>query len=290
MSSQHKDILWKGIIQDLFRDFLLFFFKDASRLFDFSRGCRFLDKELSQLWPDYHIEHPMRTDSLIQLYNKEGGEHAVLVHVEIQGYREKGFGERLFTYYYRLRDRYRMPLTTLVIYLDKRTNMLTSSYEETYLGTGVKFHFNTYYIGEQREEELSKHVNPFAIVILAALSALRYRKDEDLFLYKKKLITHLLNASISRNKIRILINFIKLYLQFGNQELNIRFDAEIQQLTNQKPPTMKILEYARQVEREELMMGIAKKMLKDGLDINAVHKYTEISLEKLSSILKELKR
>ena len=41
-----KDILWKGIIEDLFEDFLLFFYSDKVHEIDFDKGFEFLDKEL----------------------------------------------------------------------------------------------------------------------------------------------------------------------------------------------------------------------------------------------------
>jgi hypothetical protein len=44
MSVNAKDILWKGIIEDLFSDFLRFFYPDADELFDMEKGFDFLDK------------------------------------------------------------------------------------------------------------------------------------------------------------------------------------------------------------------------------------------------------
>jgi hypothetical protein len=46
-----KDILWKGIIKDLFEEFLCYFFSEEIPLIDFSKGFEFLDKELSQISP-----------------------------------------------------------------------------------------------------------------------------------------------------------------------------------------------------------------------------------------------
>ena len=46
-----KDILWKGIIEDLFADFLRFFYERADEVFDMDQGFAFLDKELGQLYP-----------------------------------------------------------------------------------------------------------------------------------------------------------------------------------------------------------------------------------------------
>ena len=46
-----KDILWKGIIEDLFADFLRFFYVNADEVFDMARGFDFLDKELGNYIP-----------------------------------------------------------------------------------------------------------------------------------------------------------------------------------------------------------------------------------------------
>jgi hypothetical protein len=39
------DILWKSILEDIFGDFLKFFFADAEKVFDIEKGFVFLDKE-----------------------------------------------------------------------------------------------------------------------------------------------------------------------------------------------------------------------------------------------------
>ena len=43
---KRDDTLWKGILEDLFDDFLRFFYLNADDIFDMSRGFDFLDKEL----------------------------------------------------------------------------------------------------------------------------------------------------------------------------------------------------------------------------------------------------
>ncbi len=41
----------EGILENLFDDFLRFFFPDADKLFDMKKEFQFLDKELEQLFP-----------------------------------------------------------------------------------------------------------------------------------------------------------------------------------------------------------------------------------------------
>ena len=49
---KNKDILWKGIIEDLFSDFLEFFFMNDIQLFDLEKDFEFLDKELEQIFDE----------------------------------------------------------------------------------------------------------------------------------------------------------------------------------------------------------------------------------------------
>jgi len=38
------DMLWKGILEEVFEDFMQFFFPHARKLYDIKRGFEFLDK------------------------------------------------------------------------------------------------------------------------------------------------------------------------------------------------------------------------------------------------------
>ena len=48
---KRDDSLWKAILEDLFEEFLRFFFPNADEIFDMEKGFQFLDKELEQLFP-----------------------------------------------------------------------------------------------------------------------------------------------------------------------------------------------------------------------------------------------
>src|SRR5699024_8764934 len=103
---------------NLFDDFLHFYFTDADQLFDMKKGFQFLDKELEQLFPTDEMKAPKYVDKLVKVYRKDGTEEWLLIHIEIQGYRDKEFTKRVFTYWYRILDRYNKPVTTFVIFTD----------------------------------------------------------------------------------------------------------------------------------------------------------------------------
>ncbi|TDE11627.1 hypothetical protein [Dyadobacter psychrotolerans] len=68
------DTLWKGILENLFEDFLRFFFEKSDELFDIEKGFEFLDKELEQLFPGNEGTAPKFVVKLVKVFTKAGGE------------------------------------------------------------------------------------------------------------------------------------------------------------------------------------------------------------------------
>lgn len=183
---KRNDTLWKGILENIFDDFLHYFFGNADKLFDLQKGFEFLDKELEQLFPADELEAPKFVDKLVKVFSKSGREEWVLIHIEIQGYHDQDFARRMFTYFYRILDKYGKPVTAIAIFTDSNRRFHPKFYEYEFLGTKNIFQFNTYKVIEQDEQELMQNENPFAIVILTVLIALRKKNlsDEDLFMLK----------------------------------------------------------------------------------------------------------
>ena len=69
------DILWKGIFEDLFLNFLQFFYPNADELFDLSRGFEFMDKELSELFTDVDKSKVLHVDKLVKVWLRMDEEH-----------------------------------------------------------------------------------------------------------------------------------------------------------------------------------------------------------------------
>lgn len=76
-------------MENLFEDFLHFFFEGSDELFDIDKGFEFLDKELEQLFPAIEGAAPKFVDKLVKVFTKTGGEQWILVHVEVQAIRIK---------------------------------------------------------------------------------------------------------------------------------------------------------------------------------------------------------
>jgi predicted transposase YdaD len=270
---KRDDSLWKAILEDVFDDFLRFFFENADELFDINRGFEFLDKELEQLFPTNPDDFsPRYVDKLVKVFTKTGIEQWVLVHIEVQGSTDKEFSHRMFQYFYRIYDRYQRPITAVAILTDKNKRFKPHFFEQTYLGTTLRYDFNAYKILEQNEERLVESNNPFAMVILTALVALKKGKisEDELLSEKIALARRLFEKEFSKDKIRAVMNFLKLYIRFRNTEKLIKFEQEITTLTNKSTQTMGIeafiLDRAERIgEKRGIEKGI-KKGIKEGIE------------------------
>ena len=138
-----KDLMWKGIIEDLFDDFLYFFFPDFVKEVDFTKPFEFLDKELQQLYPEAEGDN-RRADLLVKVFLKSGEETWLLIHIEVQGYIDKTFPLRMFIYNYRSFDRYQKPIVALAILTDENNNFRPAYYEQKKWNTTLRYDLTIY--------------------------------------------------------------------------------------------------------------------------------------------------
>lgn len=248
-----NDILWKGVIEEISDDFLRFFFPDAETIFDLERGFEFLDKELEQLFePENEQFAPRHVDKLIKVYTRDGEPMCILLHCEVQGYKQREFPERMFRYYARIWDKYPYPLAAIAILTDNDQGFRPDQYKQSFLGTNLCYHFNTYKVLDQSEAELEKSENPFAMVILTVQAMLKMKAGFDnqkLFKLKVDLARRLLTKRIPKGKQRALMNFLRFYLRFSDGAMNQKFENLLTDITG-RTNTMGI---------EELLLAQARK-------------------------------
>jgi predicted transposase/invertase (TIGR01784 family) len=286
---KRDDSLWKAILEDVFDDFLIFFFKDEVSLLDLQRGFIFLDKELEQLFPsDTENNSPKFVDKLVKVFTKTGSEEWILVHVEVQGYNDSSFAKRMYSYFYRILDHYNKPVTCIAIFTDSNKNFRPSTFTYSFLGTETNFKYNIYKVIDQQENELRDNNNPFALVILSVLTALKSGKisDENLLSLKIGLVKMLLQRDISPRKIRSIITFLRLYVRFDNAEIITKFDKELSLLTN-KHTTMGIEEFVLQrAKNEGIEKGIEIGISQKNLDfVKTLLNETNFSIQKIATMV-----
>ena len=86
-------------------------------LINMQKGFDFLDKELTEMYPERDKRSDTRfVDKLVRVYKPDGRQECLLIHVEVQGQTDTHFPERMFRYYYRISDRFKMPVTTIAVF------------------------------------------------------------------------------------------------------------------------------------------------------------------------------
>jgi predicted transposase YdaD len=137
---------------------------NADEIFNFSRGIQFLDKELEQLFPPEEDEFSVKiVDKLAKVYTHEGTEEWILIHCEVQGEYKPDFPHRMYTYFYRIFDKYGKRISAYAILTEENTKTRTNKYTIEFLGTKLEYYYNIFKISQQSEEELLQSNNPFAI-------------------------------------------------------------------------------------------------------------------------------
>jgi hypothetical protein len=251
-----NDILLKSAFEEAFSELLYFFFKDAADIFDLSRDFEFMDKELSELFPEIEKKGGSRfVDMLVKTYLKNEKEEWILVHIEIQDGATKNFPKRMFQYYYRILDRFEVEVAALAVFTGSKNQMTASGYLNDFLGTKIVYEYNVYHILDHSQEQLLAMNNRFALVILAAQKVLLAGKIPEAELAEQRLT---IARSLIESKhydieeIRRFLFFLKTFIRIENPEINSNFDNEVEILTGNEK-VMGIIETIKMLTLEEGM-------------------------------------
>jgi hypothetical protein len=186
---RRDDFIWKAIFEDVFDDFLRFFFHNADELFDMSKKFEYLDKEFDLLVPTEKdgAKGARYVDKLAKVFLKNGGEKWISIHIEVQhGKGKEDLSARMLRYWYLVKDKHKVSITALAIITGGSKSFRPRPYVEEYLGTRITYEFNVYKIMDQNELKLRANPNPFAVVILVALLAIKQRTLDDFTLKEIK--------------------------------------------------------------------------------------------------------
>lgn len=283
MKRRRNDILWKGILEEVFEDFLRFVFPHADRMFDMNKGFTFLDKELSELYPEPDKDSSTRfVDKLVKVFMRDGREKYLLVHVEVQGQYDPEFPKRMFRYFYRIFDRHDLPVIPVAVFTGKDGKRMPDRYELINEGMELTYKFNTLYITDYKDDVLASSDNPFALVLLAAKNSLINGKDSDQKLLRHKiLVLNLLyEKGINKYKVDVILTFLNNYILFAKKETNRIFMNEVDNKSG-KINTMGIIEQLAEIRAEE---G-EKRGLEEGLEKGLEEGFEKGRMESVKALL-----
>ena len=205
-----QDSPWKEILEAYFPQAMQFFFPQTAALINWEIPHEFLDKEFQQIAHD--AEQGRRyADKLVKVWQHQGEEIWLLIHIEIQAKSEELFPERMFSYNLRIFDRFGKPAISVAILCDADPKWRPNQYNYNYPDTRLNFEFGTVKLldYQNRWTELEASDNPFATVVMAHLKTQQTKKKpQERKNWKFSLIRRLYAQGLQEKDIRNLYRFI----------------------------------------------------------------------------------
>ena len=171
MPSQHKepddlDSPWKKRSNIFSSRSLALCFPEVHAAIDWTRGYQSLDKELQKITSDAAVGKRL-ADKLFKVWRADGKEAWLLIHVEVQGQRERKFAERMFKYYHRILDRYDRPVVSLAVLCDERRSWRPDRFVYNNLGCDLDFRFPMVKLIDYRRDEAVSSILPIRLRLLS---------------------------------------------------------------------------------------------------------------------------
>jgi hypothetical protein len=204
------DSPWKEALDRYFERCMAFFFPQAHADIDWTRGYEMLDKELQPIVRQAK-QGRRYVDKLVKVWLKSGEERWLLIHVEVQTWKEGDFPKRMHVYNHRIFDRYDREVISLAILADDDPDWRPNQYGYARWGfrTGTEFPIVKLLDYATHDQALEADPNPFAMVVLAHLKTLETRRSPaDRYAWKLRLVKRLDERGMDPEEIRQLFLFI----------------------------------------------------------------------------------
>jgi hypothetical protein len=280
-STSDFDSPWKAALEVYFEAFMAFCFPDAHADIDWSAGYEFLDHELQKIVRDAETGR-RHADKLVKVHLKDGRETWLLIHIEVQGYPDGTFEERMYIYNYRIFDRYRVDVVSLAVLTDDSASRTSTEYRRERWGCELIFRFPTADIMnfEADWDRLENDPNPFAIVVMAHIKARSVEEGAERKRWKLHLVRLLLDRGYDKTDILELFRFIDWLLTLP-EDLEIGFrDDVIDMMEEKKMPYVTSIE---RLARKEGARTALKKNVKKAVQKRTQHVYHDTIMETIKT-------
>lgn len=248
------DSPWKHVCDHFFPEMLALVLPMAHQEIDWTQPYRMRDKELPKPYPAYETG-TRYADKLIEVQLKNGGQKHIFIHIEFQNQVDPLFSERMYTYNFRIYDKFHQHPVSIAILGDSSPNWRPGPYQYEIWGFDLSMTFPIIKLLDYRDRvaELTAATNPFAEVILAFLAGQACKgKPRQRFTEKLSLVRRLYQKQFSRDTIINLFQFIDWTLQLPPY-LAQKFRTDLETLEGEinMPYITSIERMARKEGREE---------------------------------------
>lgn len=154
-------------------------------------------------------------DKLVKVYLRDGSEKWLLIHIEVQGYRDPDFPKRVYKCNYRIADRFDEEVISIALLTDDDPNFGAHVYEVSRWDFQLYFKFPLVKLLDYRDkwEELERDRNPFALVTRAFLKTVETQgHDHERYQWKKRFLLELYHVGMSRAAVQSLFEFVSVVM------------------------------------------------------------------------------
>lgn len=246
------DSPWKIAIDGYLPDFMAFYFPQIHADIDWSQGYESLDNEFQAIIRDADLgKH--RADKLIKVMTLEGTPKMVYIHIEVQSQVDSSFEQRMFTYNYRIFDKFGQFAVSLAVLADEHEHWQPNAFhfEQWGFSSHTQFPIVKLLAYEDLLDELQASDNAFAILTAAHILTKRTKKQPQERLLKKIILVRLLYQN-GWHKQRILDFFMIIdWLMHLPTEFTVQFKTELHRLEEEDK-----MRYVTSIERLAMAEGI----------------------------------
>jgi hypothetical protein len=248
-----NDSVWKETVKEDFPTFMQLFFAPEAEDIDWNKPHKFLDADLRRL--TVASKHKNRiADKLVRVEYKNGRPGFLLIHLELQSYKEVEFARRMFIYFYRIFENNveleEGDLITIVL-LTKEEAAETKDrfeYKKGRFELLFKYPLEKLWEYQSRRAEFEASNNFFYLLIAIHLRALEAKNQQQMYDTKLEFYTLLLEKGFAGEDVVKLYKFLDWSIQMPKY-LESRFTAAVEELERSKQ-----VNYVTSAER----LGVAR--------------------------------
>ena len=257
-----QDLIWKEVLEEFFDQFMAFFFLRYHHRIDWSRGYRSLDKEMVAISAEGGFGK-QSADKLFEVFFKDGVGVLLLLHIEVQGYKEADFAKRMADYNTLIELRYNRPVLSFAILTDADKDFRPNSYRWQFEEHLKLFQYPLAKLLDYwpRWDELAQDPNPFALVVMAHLKTQRLKKRPiELKEAKIELIRLLFKRGYEREYVLKLLRVIDWLVKLP-AALQAEFQAEVSRMEQEVKMPIPLSSWERDALKEGLREGMLSMSL-----------------------------
>lgn len=288
---KETDAPWKYILGKYFKSFVELCLPNRAKEVNWTKKPKFLDKELIKITKEAAVGNRV-LDKLVEVQLIDGNHCFILIHLEIQITKHKDFSRRMFIYRNRLRDHFEQPIVSMAILLDNDPSWRPCSYSESLWDSEISMRFPIIKLIDYNEQiqALEQSTNPFAVIILAQLTALKNQEIELRLSSKLQITRKLYVLGLGKKEVLELFKFIDWIISLP-KEVEVEYMRSIAKLEKEEfdknficPAEQIWLEQGIEQGIEKNNATTAIKMLKEKLPLKLINKITGLSITEIQKL------